>query len=46
MSGAGWNTVAKKGKMRAVADNGASLSKKIRKILEKTEIFWSKGIQP
>jgi len=46
MTGAGWNTVAKKGKMRAIADGGKGLTPKILKILEKTEIFWSKGIQP
>jgi hypothetical protein len=46
MSGKGWNTVAKKGKMRAQADGGKGLTPKILKILEKTEIFWSRGIQP
>jgi hypothetical protein len=46
MSGKGWNTVAKKGKMRAQVDGGQGLTPKILKILEKTEIFWSRGIQP
>lgn len=46
MTGTGWNTVAKKGKMRAVPDSGNGLSAKIRKILEPTKIFWSNGIDP
>jgi hypothetical protein len=46
MSGSGWNTVAKKGKMRAEADGGAGLTPRILGILKRINIFWSNGINP
>ena len=46
MSGSGWNTVAKKGKMRAEADGGAGLTPRILSILKRINIFWSNGINP
>lgn len=44
--GRGWNTVAKKGKMRATYGGTNNLSPKLLELLKRTDVFWSKDIQP
>jgi len=44
--GRGWNTVAKKGKMKAQIGDVKNISPKLLVLLEQYEIFWSNGITP
>jgi hypothetical protein len=46
MTGAGWNTVAKKGKMQAAITGEIGLTDRILKILKRYPIFWSNGVTP
>lgn len=46
MSGTGWNSVAKKGKMRAADVGESGYTSRILSILKKYPIFWSNGIEP
>lgn len=46
MFGKGWNSVAKKGKMKAAYKGEEGLSPKILQVLKPVDIFWSKGLKP
>ena len=46
MTGAGWNTVAKKGKMRAAITGEVGLTDRILTILKRIPVFWSNGVTP